>query len=101
MVHHCEQLFYNSRSIGRFILRTSTNREVDRTNPPQVLQTQTTPKGLLSLLNALDSIQQCWTITQMAHELVIADLDWWRLLFCSKSQKIDQLKLGGLQLEDG
>ena len=54
---------------------------------------QWSPKGLLSLMDALEAIELCWTLCQLGHELDIKDyINWWRQLFRSRPGKIEQLK---------
>ena len=54
---------------------------------------QWTPKGVLSLLDAIDAIGWCWVLTQLAHEVHIDTyLTWWRQLVRAKANKIEQLK---------
>ena len=54
---------------------------------------QWSPKGLLSLMDALEAIELCWTLCQLGHELDIKDyISWWRQLFRSRPGKIEQLK---------
>eukprot|EP00438_Fugacium_kawagutii_P022680 Skav224904 [mRNA] locus=scaffold1112:436912:441234:- [translate_table: standard] len=51
------------------------------------------PKGLLSLMDALEATQHCWTLVQLGHELEVANyISWWKQLFRSRSSRLDQLK---------
>eukprot|EP00438_Fugacium_kawagutii_P009049 Skav202984 [mRNA] locus=scaffold2274:623731:625850:- [translate_table: standard] len=51
------------------------------------------PKGLLSILDALDAIQWAWVLIQLGHEVSIVEyLQWWRQLFRSKSSRLEQIK---------
>lgn len=52
------------------------------------------PKGLLSVLDALEAIQFCGTLLQLGHELAVgAYIGWWKQLFRAKSARIEQLKM--------
>ena len=52
-----------------------------------------TPKGLLSVLDALDAVAHCWILVQIAHELaVLSYIDWWRAMFRGRTGKLEQLK---------
>eukprot|EP00435_Cladocopium_sp_Y103_P031707 s148_g8.t1 len=52
------------------------------------------PKGLLSILDAIEAIQFCWILIRIAHELdIIKYTRWWSQLFRSKTSKIEALKI--------
>lgn len=52
-----------------------------------------TPKGVISMLDAFDSVLWCWTLVQLGHELHIAEyMDWWKMLVRGKAQRLEQLK---------
>ena len=52
------------------------------------------PKGLLSILDAIEAIQVCWILIRLAHELdIIKYTKWWSQLFRSKTNKIEALKI--------
>eukprot|EP00913_Durusdinium_trenchii_P007654 g7191.t1 len=54
---------------------------------------QWSPKGLLSLMDALEAIELGWTLCQLGHELDIKEyVGWWRQLFRSRPGKIEQIK---------
>ena len=51
------------------------------------------PKGVLSMLDALDGVFWCWVLTKMSHEVHIAAyVQWWRQLVRAQANKIDQVK---------
>ena len=53
-----------------------------------------TPKGVLSVIDALNAIQWCWILCQIGHEIdVVAYLNFWRQLVRAKAQRIEQVKL--------
>lgn len=52
------------------------------------------PKRILSVLDSLTAIRQCWTLLRIGHELdVQAYIDWWVHLFRSKQGKMEELKV--------
>ena len=52
------------------------------------------PKGLLSILDAIEAIQFCWILIRLAHELdILSYTRWWSQLFRSKTNKIEALKI--------
>ena len=56
-------------------------------------ETSWTPKGVLSMIDAIDAIECCWVLCKLGHELdVQAYLAWWRALVRSKPQRLEQVK---------
>ena len=56
-------------------------------------ETSWTPKGVLSMLDAIDAIECCWTLCKIGHELdIVAYCAWWRTLVRSKPQRLEQVK---------
>ena len=50
-------------------------------------------KGLLSLMDAVEAIELCWTLCQLGHELDVKEyIGWWKQLFRARPGKIEQLK---------
>ena len=75
--------------------KTQSRLAVDEEHNTIVIEEeqQWSPKGLLSLMDALQAIELCWTLCQLGHELDIkAYINWWKQLFRSRPGKIEQLK---------
>ena len=54
---------------------------------------QWSPKGVLSMIDAFEAVEWAWILTQMAHEVPIAAyISWWKQLVRAKSNRIDQIK---------
>eukprot|EP00438_Fugacium_kawagutii_P014457 Skav223504 [mRNA] locus=scaffold1160:147994:152414:- [translate_table: standard] len=68
---------------------------VDKDMNPIVIEDESgwSPKGVLSLMDAMEAICHCWVLVKMAHELdVVRYTGWWVQQFRSKPQKLEQLK---------
>ena len=56
-------------------------------------ETQWTPKGVLSLLDALEAIEWAFILLRMGSEAEVrAWISWWRCLVRAKTQKLEQIK---------
>lgn len=52
------------------------------------------PKGIISLMDALEAVQWCWVLIQLSHELEVVEyVSWWKRTFRSHANRIEQLKL--------
>lgn len=60
----------------------------------QAEETQWTPKGVLSLLDALEAIEWAFILLRMGSEAEVrAWISWWRYLVRTKTQKLEQIKM--------
>jgi hypothetical protein len=56
-------------------------------------QQKWSPKGVLSLLDALDAVMWCWLLIRIGKEPHILEyIQWWRQLVRGKSAKLEQIK---------
>lgn len=56
-------------------------------------QQKWSPKGVLSILDALDAVMWCWLLIRIGKEPHILEyIQWWRQLVRGKSAKLEQIK---------
>lgn len=75
---------------------------VDKDMTPVVIEEESTwtPRGILSILDAIEAVAHCWVLIGLAHELdVLKFTNWWVNTFRAKPNKLEQLK--GYWLEAG
>eukprot|EP00435_Cladocopium_sp_Y103_P018819 s4909_g4.t1 len=72
-----------------------TRLTVDTDNNTLILEDEShwSPKGILSVLDSLVTVQWTWVLCQLGHEIDIEEyIAWWAQLFRSKNGKLEQLK---------